>query len=263
MSILKRKEDKSDFLSKVPEQYRWPWIGLIVAAGDSPVKGKVCIQEGLPFHEDQLSRLLDTTHLKEALKCFENLDMIMYDKNGIIIINHYEIYQSEWERLQKYLTDKDLPTHLPTPLNTPLPNTNAVILPSITLSTCIGSKEVNEVIICWNDFSAQMRKQGLDIKPIKAMSGNRKKTLNARLKEQYFRDNYKQAIGLIIKRPFCMGENDRGWVATFEWFIRPDTVIDLMEGSKWMNGKQPTRSYNTLTQDEKDLREKILKESGE
>ena len=95
------------------------------------------------------------------------------------------------------------------------------------------------------------------------MSGNRKKTLNARLKEQYFRDNYKQAIGLIIKRPFCMGENDRGWVATFEWFIRPDTVIDLMEGSKWMNGKQPTRSYNTLTQDEKDLREKILKESGE
>ena len=177
VSILKRRENKTDFLSTVPEQYRWPWIGLIAAAGDSPVKGKVCIQEGLPFHAEQLSRLLDTSHLKDALKCFEKLDMISYDKNGIIIINHYEIYQSEWERLQKYLTDKELPTPLPTPLPTHLPNTNAVILPSITLSKEVSSSSVI-------DFSNYMQTWNLSGYPkIKEMTADRKAKLKTRLKD--------------------------------------------------------------------------------
>lgn len=34
----------------------------------------------------------------------------------------------------------------------------------------------------------------------------------------------------IQKSSFCQGKNDRGWVASFDWFIRPDTVVKIMEG---------------------------------
>lgn len=214
VSILKRREDESDFLSTVPEQYRWPWIGLIAAAGDSPAPGKVCIQEGIPFTDEQLSKLLDTEHLKAALKCFEKLDMIFYDKNRIIVIKHWEIYQTEWERLQKYLTDKDIPKkapkHLPTPLPTDLPYSDAVILPSITLSTKDSSK----------DFSIYMQKWNFDEwrTPIKSLEGKRKKNLQTRLNEKGF------DFDEIIKYANISGEFLKtGKWFTFDWIVKNDT----------------------------------------
>jgi hypothetical protein len=31
---------------------------------------------------------------------------------------------------------------------------------------------------------------------------------------------------------FLIGQNDRGWVANFDWFLKPDTVAEILEG-KW------------------------------
>lgn len=43
--------------------------------------------------------------------------------------------------------------------------------------------------------------------------------------QEYFEDFFSAA------RPFYFGENDREWVANFDYVIRPDTVVKVSEGS--------------------------------
>jgi len=76
---------------------------------------------------------------------------------------------------------------------------------------------------------------------ILVLSGGRKSKLLARLKEPFFRDNWKDAIARIAKSRFCMGENDRKWKADIEFFLRPDSVAKAMEG-KYDNGKGKERN---------------------
>lgn len=53
----------------------------------------------------------------------------------------------------------------------------------------------------------------------------------ARLLEQPDLKVWKAAILRATKSAFCRGEvGERGWVADFEWLIRPDTLTRLLEG---------------------------------
>jgi hypothetical protein len=62
------------------------------------------------------------------------------------------------------------------------------------------------------------------------ISDKRRQHLNVRLKEEFFANNWKQAITKICQSKFCLGENSRNWVASFDWFISPDAVTKIMEG---------------------------------
>jgi hypothetical protein len=54
--------------------------------------------------------------------------------------------------------------------------------------------------------------------------------LRARRKDPYFVANWQAAIDRICQSGFCIGQNDRGWKADFDWFLKPDTVARVMEG---------------------------------
>ena len=34
----------------------------------------------------------------------------------------------------------------------------------------------------------------------------------------------------IVASRFCCGQNDRGWIASFDWILQPDTATKVMEG---------------------------------
>lgn len=59
---------------------------------------------------------------------------------------------------------------------------------------------------------------------------NRHKMLLARLKEYSF-DEIVQAIRNINKSPFLKGQNKNNWVITFDWLIRPNNFIKVLEGN--------------------------------
>jgi hypothetical protein len=65
---------------------------------------------------------------------------------------------------------------------------------------------------------------------IKTITPGRERALRARAKDQFFRDNWQEGIRRVVESDFCTGKNKRGWVATFDWFIRPDTLGKLIEG---------------------------------
>lgn len=59
--------------------------------------------------------------------------------------------------------------------------------------------------------------------------------LNARKKDDYFMEIWREAMSKIPDSPHLMGESPRdakyaAWKPNGEWFLRPDTVYKLMDG---------------------------------
>jgi len=61
-------------------------------------------------------------------------------------------------------------------------------------------------------------------------SGKRMAALKKRLEDPAWWTNVPEALERIQASRFCRGENDRTWLANMEWFLRPDTVLNLLEG---------------------------------
>ena len=64
----------------------------------------------------------------------------------------------------------------------------------------------------------------------------RKTNVNARIKEFGLESVYKM-IDNVSKSPFLKGENNRQWVATFDWCFKPKNFVKVVEGNYLENGK--------------------------
>lgn len=63
------------------------------------------------------------------------------------------------------------------------------------------------------------------------LKGPRLVSLYARQKDEDFVAHWREAILKIPDSPFLRGENDRGWKANVEWFLRPETLTKILEGN--------------------------------
>lgn len=61
-----------------------------------------------------------------------------------------------------------------------------------------------------------------------------------RLRDSEWVAVYVEAIEKAVQSDFCNGRSDRGWVADFEWFLKPDSAIKLIEGKY---DKQQSKQY--------------------
>lgn len=90
--------------------------------------------------------------------------------------------------------------------------------------------EYSEIMEAWNR---------LPITNIKAIKGTRLTMLKARLKD-YTMDEILSAISNIRESPFLLGQNNKGWQITFDWFIRPNNFIKVYEGN--YTGQRQTKN---------------------
>jgi hypothetical protein len=82
-----------------------------------------------------------------------------------------------------------------------------------------------EILREWNIFA-----ENHDLPRILKLTKNRQKKLNARLKDEIFRKNWKKALAIIAKSDWHLGDNERNWRANFDWFIRSeDQFMRLLE----------------------------------
>ncbi len=84
------------------------------------------------------------------------------------------------------------------------------------------------------------------------ISDTRKHKLSTRLKDPFFTANWQAALAKIKTSDFCRGGGEKGWKATFDWFIQPDSVAKTMEGkyddrSKTHQRNTPENTRNTGT----------------
>ena len=83
--------------------------------------------------------------------------------------------------------------------------------------------KLQPIIDSWNDLNLQ---KIVSIKP----GTNRYTLLNSRIKE-YGMESVLQAIGEISTSDFLKGQNNKGWTITFDWFIKPNNFIKVLEGN--------------------------------
>jgi hypothetical protein len=62
------------------------------------------------------------------------------------------------------------------------------------------------------------------------ISDKRRRMIEARLREPFFTENWLKAMQKCRILEFCLGNNDRGWRASFDWFIQRDVVAKIIEG---------------------------------
>ena len=69
------------------------------------------------------------------------------------------------------------------------------------------------------------------------LSKDRIKKAKARLLEKPLSDYWREVITRIATSSFCLGGGNTGWKANFDWLLKPDTHIRVMEGK--YDGKAP------------------------
>ena len=98
------------------------------------------------------------------------------------------------------------------------------------------STGVDLVIEKWNS---------LNLSKIVNIKGNRLKMLNARIKE-YEIGGILTAIENIEKSNFLKGQNNKNWIITFDWFIRPNNFIKVLEGNYTNRKGKPQYEANRV-----------------
>ncbi len=106
------------------------------------------------------------------------------------------------------------PSWEPSPQDTP----NGVSIPADDNLT------VGEVEEAWNDLAADC-----GLPKIAKLTALRKRKAACRIREHPFED-WAAALAAIRRSRFLRGDNDRGWRATFNWLLQPETITKLLEG---------------------------------
>lgn len=89
--------------------------------------------------------------------------------------------------------------------------------------TTLTKENINLILGEWNK---------LNLQNLRSVNSNTKRhsMLKARIKE-YSLDEVVQAIRSIDESDFLKGQNDRGWTITFDWLVRPNNFIKVLEGN--------------------------------
>lgn len=74
------------------------------------------------------------------------------------------------------------------------------------------------------------------------LTAARRKVLSVRLRDDWWREHWREGLARIPNAKFMHGDNDRGWKADFDFFLQPDSLTKIIEGKYDSSGKSRQRS---------------------
>ncbi len=146
--------------------------------------------------------------------------LLSLEKNGVYTIGIPNGYQMDTQdRLGKDRLGKD----------------SITVSKDTVCQTEIVRPNIEPVIEAWNSLSNDTA-----IKPVSKISSNSKRyqMLIARIKE-YGIDDVLKTIEKIKQSEFLRGDNNKGWIITFDWFVRPNNFPKVLEGNYDNKATQP------------------------
>lgn len=99
--------------------------------------------------------------------------------------------------------------------------------------------EFQTAVDCWNDI-AQKHK----LPRCQTLTKQRRSALRQRIKEAGGIDGWKTACALVEQSPFLIGENDRGWRASFDFMLQAKSFTKIMEGAYERHANRKTGKSN-------------------
>lgn len=221
------------------------WVMLLAKAGKCNSNGFIFLTESIPYTAEMLAAEFDfeITTIQLALGSLSKLGMINLEEHHICITGWEEhqniegldkIREQTRLRMAKYRERKKaLPSGYVTSDVTVTQGDETEEereedkerdTDNNTISKdIVSSTKVQPVIDKWNSLNLQKLvciKEGT----------NRYKLLNARIKD-YGMDSVLKAIDMIDESSFLKGDNYKGWTITFDWLIKPNNFIKVLEGN--------------------------------
>lgn len=107
-----------------------------------------------------------------------------------------------------------IPEPIPMPIPEPIPDKDSDAIAEVA----------KEFVAAWNALGKPFSK-------IIVWGPDRQKLLTLRLKNDWWREHWREGLERMKASPFCRGETDRGtWIADVEFFLRPNSLTKILEG---------------------------------
>ncbi len=222
------------------------WVMLLAKAGKCNSNGYIFLTENIPYSPEMLAAEFDfeVNTVNLALMSLSNLNMIQLEEHTLLIPSFDEHQNAEGldkireqtkKRVAKYREkQKQLESNVTS--NVTVTQSNALDIErdkeedkeiDIDINTIskdiLCSTFVERVIESWNSLCLTSK-----LKTIR--TGTKRHTmLKARVK-QYSEDEIIQAINNIKESSFLMGRV-KDFEITFDWFIRPNNFIKVLENN--------------------------------
>lgn len=222
------------------------WFKLIVLAGVTNDDGLVYITDEIPYNSETLSNEFNKplNEIKIALDIFQKFKMIEII-DDFIRLKNWQQYQNvdglekirsqTRLRVQKHRENQRLlleNKECNVTRNVAVTQSNA---PRIRIENKNKNKNIfnnlsNDKLFVpliekWNELPDAISK----ISTMKKDT-QRYKMFSQRVNE-YGSDKILEAIDKIKQSSFLLGQNKSGWTITFEWFVRPNNFVKVLEGN--------------------------------
>ena len=226
------------------------WLKLLCLAGTTNDSGMVYFTKEIPYTEQMLSTLFNRplATIQFALKVFQEFEMISII-DDFLQISNWKKYQNiegmdkirEQNRIrkqnqrerQKIMIEQDMSRDMSRDVTqqNKIKNKKEDIDKEkdnklIVSKDTICQTDVRRVIEEWNKLQEVGINPIRDIKP----SSKRYQLLKGRIRE-YGIDEVLNAINNVRNSDFLRGENNRGWMITFDWFVKPNNFTKVLEGN--------------------------------
>ena len=196
------------------------WAKFLMTVKDRGGRGGVILVKYLDT--DWLAKNNVTLEEWSSMLAAAIADKAVVQKDGRFIVKHWDSYQRDptnAERQQRFregqsnVTDDDVT----------LRNGSNGDRTGQDRTRQDNKKAAQEVFNAWNSL-------GPPFSRIVKITPKRLRCCQNRLADDWWRENWRKALGIVKASPFCRGENERGWTADIEFFLRPDSVAKAIEG---------------------------------
>ena len=208
-------------------------------------EGALRFSEALPYSEEMLACVTDTDPetVRLGLQAFQELGMVELREDGTLLIpvvaklldsetvsarrkrDYRQEKQGEGDTVPQMspVCPREKETETETDTNTDIYTDSDTEVLTVPEGTVCRPEDVRRVVQAWNSLGLQQ------LSRVTAAS-RRGGMLRARILE-YGVDDVLEAIEKIRQSAFLKGQNAKGWVITFEWFVRPNNFPKVLEGN--------------------------------
>jgi len=219
------------------------WIDMLCLMFESDRKGYLCVA-GKPVSATAISRMTggNTDEVSQLLTELESSGVFSRTEHGMI----YSRRMVRDEHKRQLCQEAGKRGGNPTLKGQSKGQANPKTTPSSSSSSSVGDESPTTPLVAEAATRAPTAAEFLEawnavtgFTQVRSFSSKRQRQFRARCRDPAWVRDWREALAKASAKPFCRGHNDRGWVATVDWFLRPDTVVRLMEGHYLDSGTGP------------------------
>lgn len=253
------------------------WFKLLCLAGKNNNAGVFLLNSRIAYTDEMLATIFrrDINTVRLALKTFNDFGMVEIIDN-VITIPNWDKHQSldalekRKERQKEYMRERRAKQKLlinsennVTEVESCKANSKANCKANVSSLDKKREREreeekdidididisISKDILVQKDFVPIIETwNNLGLSKIVSIKNNRLKLLNARINE-YGIDEVMKAIENIKNSNFLKGQNNKNWIITFDWLIKPNNFIKVLEGNYLNKGVSKNGAKRSLAEE--------------